>query len=73
MEVVAKIVKSFSLLTIFAKNSILGISQYSELASEASSDCGKSFVSHVWQGFEFTFVAMNYFCKSVGYLFTEFD
>ena len=35
--------------------------------------CGKSFIWDVWQCFEFAFVAINYFWKTVRYLFTEFD
>ena len=35
--------------------------------------CGKSSTLDVWQGFEFSFVAINYFRKSAGYLFTKFD
>ena len=34
---------------------------------------GKGSISDVSQGFEFAFVAINYFHKSVGYLFTKFD
>ena len=35
--------------------------------------CGKSFIWDVWQCFEFAFVAINYFWKTVGYLFTRSD
>ena len=35
--------------------------------------CGKSSILDIWQGFEFALVAINYFRKSVGYLFTKFD
>ena len=35
--------------------------------------CRKCFISDVWQSFEFAFVAIDYFRKSVGYLFTKFD
>ena len=35
--------------------------------------CGESYISYVWQSFEFAFVAIYYFCKSAGYLFTKFD
>ena len=37
------------------------------------STCGKSFISDVLQDSEFTFVANDYFGKSVGYMFTKFD
>ena len=32
--------------------------------------CGVSSIPDVWQGLEFAFAAINYFRKSVGYLFT---
>ena len=35
--------------------------------------CEKSSISDVFQGFEFAFVAINYFGKSVSFLFTKFD
>ena len=34
---------------------------------------GKSSISDDWQGFEFAFVAINYFRKTVGYLFANFS
>ena len=55
MEVFAKIMNGFSLLTNFAKSSILDVWQDFKFASEASNDL-KSSVSAVCLGFEFTFV-----------------
>ena len=72
MEVFTKIVNGFSFLTIFAKSSILDVWQDSEFASEANNDLRKKLILAVWQGFQINFW-INYFRKTIPYLFTKFD
>ena len=48
-------------------DNILSLSLKPVMASE------KSFISDVWKGFELAVVAINYFLRSDGYLFTKFD
>ena len=73
MKVFTRTVDDFKLLTIFAKSSIEDLWQDSEFASEASNDLQKNSISDVLQGFLFAFVAIIYFRKTVGSLFTKFD
>ena len=73
MKVFTKIVDDFQLLTIFAKSSIEDLWQDSEFASEVSNDLQKNSISDVLQGFLLAFVAIIYFRKTVGSLFTKFD
>ena len=73
MEVFAKIINGFYFLPIFAKSSILDVWQDFDSPLKPVAICRKSSISGVWQGFELAFVAINYFRKSVGYLFTKFD
>ena len=73
MKVFTKTVDDFKLLTIFAKSSIEDLWQDSEFTSEASNDLQKNSISDVLQGFLFAFVAIIYFRKTVGSLFTKFD
>ena len=73
MKVFTKIGDDFQLLTIFAKSSIEDLWQDSEFASEVSNDLQKNSISDVLQGFLLAFVAIIYFCKTVGSLFTKFD
>ena len=61
-----------SFLTIFAKSSILDVWQDSEFASEANNDLRKKLILAVWQGFQIKFW-INYFRKTIPYLFTKFD
>ena len=72
IEVFAKIVKGFSFLTIFAKSSILDVCQDSELASEASNDLRKKLHLSCLTRFRIH-LCINYFRKTVSYLFTKFD
>ena len=72
IEVFAKTVNRLSFLTIFAKSSILDAWQDSEFASEANNDLRKKLILAVWQGFQINFW-INYFRKTIPYLFTKFD
>ena len=67
--------KDFSVLTIFAKSSILDVCQGSEFASEASNNIKDIALSQMFdlRGLEFAFVAIVYFRKTGGYLCTKFD
>ena len=73
MEVFAKIVNDFSFWLFMQKVSSQIIGKILSSPLKPVTTCGKSFISDVWQGLEFAFVAINYFRKSVGYLFTIFD
>ena len=57
---------------LFFHGTILDVWQDSEFASEAS-NLRKKLYLRCFQGFEFAFVAINYFGKSVSFLFTKFD
>ena len=72
MEVFAKIVNSFSCLTIFAISSILDVWQDFEFASETSNDLQKKPRLRCLTGF-WTHPCINYFLKTIPYLFTKFD
>ena len=72
MEVVGKIVNDLSFLTIIAKSSILDVLQDSEFASKTSNDLRKK--PHLTCLIEFwTHLCINYFRKTIVYLFTQFD
>ena len=71
MVVFAKIVNGFSFLTIFVKRSILDVWQKYEFASEASSDLPKKVHLSCVTGF-WIHLCINYFRKTVPYLFTKF-
>ena len=72
MEVFAKIVNDFLFWLFLQKSSILDVWEDSEFASEASNflrkklhlRCVTGFWIHLW---------INYFHKTVPYLFTKFD
>ena len=72
MEVFAKVVSDFNFWIFLQKASsqITGKILSSPLKPVAT--CWKSSISDAWQSFEFAFVAIDYFRKSVGYLFTKF-
>ena len=72
MEVFTKIESSFSLLTIFAKSSILDVWQDSEFTSEHSNDLRKKLHLSCIAG-SWIHLCVNYFCKAVAYLLTKFD
>ena len=72
MKIFGKIVKGFSFLTIFEKSSILDVSQGSEFAPEASNDLRKKFYFRYLTGF-WTHLCIDYFRKTIAYLFTKFD
>ena len=72
LEVFAKIVNGFSFLSIFGKSSIFYVWQDSEFASTTSNDLPKKLhltcLTESWID-----LCINYFCKTVYYLFTKFD
>ena len=72
MEVFTKIMNSFSFLTIFAKSFTLDIWQDSEFASEPSNDLRKTLHLRCLAG-SWIHLFINYFRKTIAYLFTKFD
>ena len=72
VEVLSKIVSDLYFLYIFANSSILDVWQDSEFASEASNALQRKLHLNCLTGFWIR-LCSNYFCKSAGYLFTNFD
>ena len=70
--VFCEIVNGFSFVTIFAKSSILDVSQDSEFASEASNDLQKKLYLSCLTGF-WIHLCINYFRETISYLFNKFD
>ena len=73
MEVFAEIVNRPLVFVYFAKGSISDILKDSESAYEANNDLREKIHLRFLAGFKFAFVAINYFTKSVGYLFSNFE
>ena len=72
MDVFAEIVNGFSFLTIFAKSFILEVWQDPEFVCEASNDFREKFHLSCLTGF-WIHLCVNYFRKTIPYLFTKFD
>ena len=63
--------KTFSVWLFLQKAPSFMFGQILSLPLKPGITCVKSFISDVWKGFELAFVAINYFHKSIVYLFTK--
>ena len=72
MELFTKIVNGSSFFAIFAKSSILDVWQGSEFPSELSNNLQKKLHLRCLAG-SWIHLCINYFRKTVAYLFTKFD
>ena len=73
MVVFTKRVGGFSLLAIFAKSFFLDVWEDSDFLSEPSNDLRKKLHLRSLAGSFWVHLCINYFHKSVSYLFTKFD
>ena len=72
MEVFIKLVNGFSFLTNFEKISILDVWQDPDFSSKPSNDLRKKLHHRCLAG-SWIHLCINYFRKTVSYLFTKFD